>query len=790
MTSDEDQINQLLEKLHELWKKQNEFSNDIRQLQIEINQLRAKNESEPKANELIQKIPVVDTPVSKPSVVIQAKNLTDANSPKQNFTQKAKAQMPGLPNILPDQERFIGENLISKIGIIITIIGVAIGAKYAIDRELISPLTRIILGYLFGIIMLVIAFMLKNKYNNFSAVLLSGSMAIIYFITYAAYDFYALIPQTLAFTLMIMFTAFTVIAAITYNKEVIAHIGLIGAYGVPFLLSEFSEKIFFLFTCMAIINVGILVVSIKKHWKSLYYSSYGLTWFIFFTWYAWDYQITTHFYVSLTFLAIFFLIFYLSLLIYKLTRKEMFEIDDVILLLANSFIFYGFGYSILSDHKISINFLGPFTLLNAAIHFMVSLVIYYRKLADRNLFYLVSGLVLVFITIAIPVQLEGHWVTMLWAGEAALLFWIGRTRHIAVYEKISYGIMMLAFFSIAHDWINLIDNYYDQNPADRILPFLNINFLTSVFFTGAFGFIIYIHQHKKYKSAITWEKQFSTIINFCILAIFLLTLYNTFRIEIATYWNHLFAVSAHTLKNSNNDLKDYIRNYDLILFKKIWIINYTLLFVSMLALINLSKIKSKQLGLINIGTLLLAIIIFLLAGLHILSELRESYLEKTLPQYYQKGFFHIGIRYISFALVVLTLYNLHRCLKQDFLSVRYQPIFHIILHTTILWICSNELINWLELASSSNAYKLGLSILWGLYSLLLISFGIWKKNKYLRIGAFALFGITLIKLFFYDIAHLNTISKTIVLVSLGVFLLIISFLYNKYKLVISDENEN
>ena len=47
--------------------------------------------------------------------------------------------------------------------------------------------------------------------------------------------------------------------------------------------------------------------------------------------------------------------------------------------------------------------------------------------------------------------------------------------------------------------------------------------------------------------------------------------------------------------------------------------------------------------------------------------------------------------------------------------------------------------------------------------------------------AIALFAITLIKLAIYDISHLNTIAKTIVFVTLGVLLLIISFLYNKYK---------
>jgi uncharacterized membrane protein len=95
----------------------------------------------------------------------------------------------------------------------------------------------------------------------------------------------------------------------------------------------------------------------------------------------------------------------------------------------------------------------------------------------------------------------------------------------------------------------------------------------------------------------------------------------------------------------------------------------------------------------------------------------------------------------------------------------------------------------MDILGSDQSYKLGLSILWGTYSLLLISLGIWKKRKYLRVAAIVLFGVTLIKLFLYDIASLNTISKTIVFVSLGVLLLIISFLYNKYKDIITDENE-
>jgi len=140
----------------------------------------------------------------------------------------------------------------------------------------------------------------------------------------------------------------------------------------------------------------------------------------------------------------------------------------------------------------------------------------------------------------------------------------------------------------------------------------------------------------------------------------------------------------------------------------------------------------------------------------------------------------------------LTLFAFYRYTRQDFIkpvSVNLGVLFDITLFTCILWIASTEMITWMDIQKYSATNKLALSILWGIYALLLIVLGIWKKKKHLRIGAIALFAATLIKLFFYDISSLATISKTIVFVSLGVLLLIISFLYNKYKHLISEEND-
>ncbi|MCM4170915.1 DUF2339 domain-containing protein [Arenibacter sp. TNZ] len=785
MADSQEQINLLLEKLELLLRRQDEFSKEINTLRTDINSLRGSKE-DASLPEVISSMPPV-----------QGKELTEKVLPTSPVVSQQKNTNAGndlpraknTPKLKSDIEKFIGENLINKIGIVITVIGVAIGAKYTIEHDLISPLTRIILGYLAGAGLLGFGIKLKVKYENYSAVLVSGAMAILYFITFAAYSFYALFPQLLAFAIMVVFTVFTVVAALNYNRQVIALIGLVGAYAIPFLLSEGSGEVRVLFSYMGIIKIGILIIAFKKYWKPVYYSSFGLTWVMFLFWYLINYKMEDHFGIALTFLSLFFIIFYLAFLGYKLLQKEKFGITDVILLLLNSIIFYGLGYAILSSHETGKQLLGLFTLGNALIHFAVGILIYRQKLADVNLFYFIIGLVLVFITIAVPVQLDGNWVTLLWAGEATLLFWIGRSKNVPIYEKLSYPLMILALLSIFEDWSWVYGRYVPEISGTRITPLLNINFLTSLLIISAFGFMYWIDLKHRYSSTITSRNTYLTIISKSIPIILGLIIYFAFRIEITTYWNQLYLDSALVISPEGQEHPNYLWNYDIRKLSNIWTINYTLLFVSVLSIINIKKIKNQQLGVINIVLNCLVIIFFLFVGLYELSELRESYLSSNTSEYYQIGVWNIIMRYVSYVFVGITLLATYYYSKQEFLKLRLNLGRDLLLYISILWISSSELINWMDLFEFTQSYKLGLSILWGLFALLLIVLGIWKNKKHLRIMAFALFGITLAKLFLYDISHLDTIAKTIVFVSLGILLLIISFLYNKYKHIITNESE-
>ena len=667
------------------------------------------------------------------------------------------------------------------------VIGVAIGAKYSIENELISPLTRIILGYLVGIGLLGFGIKLKPKFEGYSAVLVSGAISIFYFITYFAYSFYNLIPQILAFAMMLIFTVFTVFAAIKYNRVVIAHIGLIGAYAVPFLLSSGSGRVDILFSYMLIINLGILFISIKRDWKTLHYSAFFFTWLIYGSWFA-----DKSFYSGLQgyealgigFATAFFLVFYGVSLFNNIISKEKLDKVNIILILLNSFIYFGFGFGIFNGHSILDSYLGLFTLFNAVIHFGVLFFIKSKKLADSTLFYSTLAMVFTFITIAIPIQLDGNWVTLMWTAQGTILFWLGKTKKISIYEKISLPILGLAFLSFLEDW-----SRYRYAVDLDIHAFWNINFLTGVFAVLGYGFTVYL-SIKHPDAEIEKFSPFNTIKSFYLPALLVLTAYLTFRNEIGYFFDYWYESTSLKGKEIGETDEFSLYNYDIEIFKNIYLLAYSLVFFGGMALLNFYKFKNKVLGISAIAIGLLVLFAAQTFGVGELGELRYSYINGNSNKYFNVSFNYILIRYPLWSSIAFALWAIFKNAKTQLENTKFHVFLEAVIHISILNFLSNELVTWLDIAGYQDIFKLGLSILWSVYSLLLVSLGIYKKKKYLRIFALVLFGITLAKLFLYDISNLSTISKTIVLIILGLLLLIISFLYNKFKDKIGDETKN
>jgi hypothetical protein len=779
------------------------LSNDLEKYKAELEQLKQQLLIlQPQQNKVTPPAPPEKTIIKQPDpVIIPEKIIIEnpivAETVQQQFIPPVQQKIKNTSTF--NFEEFIGGKLISIIGIVVLVIGLGIGVKYAIDRDLINPLTRIILAYLAGGILLAIALRLKKNYKTFSAILLSGGMASLYFTTFAAYSMYALFPQMAAFVIMLIFTAFTVFAATVYELEVIGIIGLVGAYAVPMLLSDGSGKIRIMFTYMLIINSGILILSFKKYWQILNHFAFGLTWLIVFSWIAGKFDYNIHTPMVMIFSFLFFLIFYISNMSYKILKLEKFNINDIVRLLLNSFIFFGIGYGILNN-QIYKDYLGLFTLANAIIHLIFSYIVFKNKLLDRKLFYLLIAMVLTFITIAVPVQLEGNWVTLFWCAEAALLFITGRYKNIRFYEWIGAIMISLSMFSLFDDWQ---DSYYRADYYNELFkfwrPILNIHFFSSLFFIAALGSIVFVNRKKAIREEQNQVYKPGFIYNYIFPALLFLFVYLTFSNELNTFFKAKFQQSYLQVPSKTEWAEagafNEIYDYSYLRLRDIANLIYAFVFFSICTLLTIKKWNSGLIRWTILSFNFLIPVIFLL-NLHLFSELRYEYLNGTSTEYYPAENWYLYIRYLGFAFLGLLLFLIHKLLNTETFSGSKLPASYrgCIVHIFILVILSNELININILSNAGlnesyyqgtkSAYKLGFTTLWGIYSFILIAWGIFKRNRIMRITAISLFGITLVKLVTFDTWDLSTGYKIVAYILLGVILLVVAFLYQKFKVLI------
>lgn len=756
----------VLSSLHALEERQGHITRTLIQVQTEIQRLRKEVDALKPAT------------VKQETPVLAKTTLTTATPPPVKPAASKAVETPPKPK--RNLEEFIGGNVINKIGIVILVIGFAILLKYAIDNDWINELTRVVIGLVAGGVVLGFAFKLKPKYHGFSAVLLSGGMAILFFSVYAAYAFYHFLGQELAFVLLFVLTAFTVFAAVMYDQQVIGIIGLVGAYAVPFLVSEDEGRIAVLLTYMTVLNFGILILAFRKNWNWLNYLAFSFTWLIFFAWYADRFQFEEHAILTASFEFLFFLMFYTMVMAYKLRKKEPFHIKDIVILSFNSFFFYGIGVDILT-HVDNGAYQGLFTAVTAALHFPFALIAFRAGIADRRFFFLQIGLVLSFLSLSIPVQLDGEWVTIIWSLQSVILFAIGRTQKTVFYERLAYVMVLLSVTSLLNDWGELYTNY----PAAELQwsIFLNTTFLTSCVAFGSLLLILWLQFSPRFQYDPVARSLFSRICGYVIAGFMIVVAYFAVVQEIELHWQLAFVRSEVT-----TDYTEY--DFSVQALSSAWVYTYTFLFLTVAFVWIRRKGSNAVFNWIALSFLALALIGFLFGCLDKLNVLRHDYLEGS--PYYVYGLHHILIRYACFAAVLIALLAMLRATT----SLPIHRFLYLLIHSMVVILLSHELLNVAGLMAGSefqemeyDASRMGYTILWGVYSLALIVYGIARRQKWIRFFAIGLFTLALLKLYIFDLTDISTGGKIISFIALGILLLTISFLYQKFKKVLFAEDQ-
>ncbi|HEY0732715.1 MAG TPA: DUF2339 domain-containing protein, partial [Chitinophagaceae bacterium] len=439
----------------------NGMVNETMNLRSEIKKLVEKQSApvpEPKAQperqiplpQVVKETPKPPPPVGQQTPVIP-KPVT--RQPQPVYTEPDNWFTTWLKNN-PDLEKFIGENLINKIGIGVLVLGISFLVKYAIGRNWVSEVGRVSIGLLCGVLLILFAHRLRNSYRSFSSVLAGGSIAVFYFTIAFAFHQYNLIGQTAAFILMIVITAFAVLLSLLYNRLELAVIATVGGFLTPFMVSTGEGNYIVLFTYLIILNTGLLLLSYFKRWPSINIIAFFFTVLIFGGWLSSvliDNNPRVSFSLALLFATVFYLIFLGMNMLYQVKNKLVFKaIDFSILLLLNA-TYYAAGMLLLDEIE-SGKYQGLFTLSVGVVNLALAWYFFRRQNTDKNFLYLLIGLTLTFLSLTIPIQLEGHAITMFWSAEFVLLFWLYQRSRIQIFQYASLLVAVLAAGSLFMDW--------------------------------------------------------------------------------------------------------------------------------------------------------------------------------------------------------------------------------------------------------------------------------------------------------------------------------------------------
>jgi uncharacterized membrane protein len=79
------------------------------------------------------------------------------------------------------------------------------------------------------------------------------------------------------------------------------------------------------------------------------------------------------------------------------------------------------------------------------------------------------------------------------------------------------------------------------------------------------------------------------------------------------------------------------------------------------------------------------------------------------------------------------------------------------------------------------AQQLSISVVWTVYGGALLTFGIARRSRLLRLMGLMLLGLTIFKVFLFDLSSLERLYRIISFIVLGLILLAVSFLYQRYR---------
>ena len=715
------------------------------------------------------RIPAVEA--KKPTTVVPPPQEKEevvpvAPPPARTVTPQFADEAPRASRTREEWEAFVGGKLLNRIGALALIIGIGLFLKHAFDENWISETVRVLIGVFVGVLCLAGAYRSHSKGLKIFAQGLAGTgIAILYLSVYASFSFYALVPQVVAFLLMSIVTTLALAVGFYYDSLAAALLGLFGGFLTPIMLSTGHSNEIGLFTYLALLNVGLLGLLLKKEsWAILEPLSFVGTWLLYAAWHTRHYQPEDVF-LTIFFISLFWLTYY-ALDIYRIVRARTgFLLIHHLIAAANVTIFYLTLYVLLD--KQCHEWMGLATILVGAVYFGTILLAARRTelaLVTRARFLLGSMILLI---VATAVQFHDFRTVIVWSIEAVILIWCGlhwRIRYVWQVAAWFFGAVILKFLAT--------DESLQFEPIRQFALFASERTLTLVVVTASLAIgAWFITRFRSPESDATadWTKD-ALHFAWCAMLFALLT------VEANDY----FRLQSLDQQSVVLDMIGYTR---LMTLPVIWILcSAFLLWLGI-------RVEALTIVISSLGVLALAVILDAAHGISyepvsaftalfnkraasmlimLIVMVVQARMMLARPESWDWLHATLGVLQVTIVLFLLLFFTAE---TRDYFENRIAE----------LWLSSPGIDITTPIDRLHNLQQLSLSGVWLLYSVALMAYGIWRSVRTVRIVAFVLFGITILKIFAYDLSFLETTYRICSFIGLGLILMAVSYAYQRYK---------
>jgi len=395
----------------------------------------------------------------------------------------------------------------SRVGIVALLFSVSYFLKWAFDNNWIGPSGRVAIGILLGALMLPWSqWLLGRGYAYFSEGIVALGEATLFLSVWAGCQYYTLYSRDVGFFAMIAITAVMAAIAIGRNSQRIAVLSLVGGLLTPVLASSGKNQQVVLFTYLLVLGAGALAMQWKKNWASLVPIMFTGAQVYFWGWYGEFFASNSPLERTVAFATLFFLLFAMLPAIRAMSGTGL-GVSEILLLLMNPF-----AYSIALFVLLWPADKWPLTLLFlalAAAHVAIARLSTPPR-EDQNALprLLYAGLALTFLTLAIPIRLEGNSITLSLAVEAAVLIWTGFRAANSFLRQAGYLLLAIASLRLV------------ILPPDGGMLFFNARFAAYLVLIGCFTVALW--SARKHASSLGGSEQvevafFAVVINLCAL---------------------------------------------------------------------------------------------------------------------------------------------------------------------------------------------------------------------------------------------------------------------------------